>query len=388
MLNRTALIVDDSRTASQILRLMLEREEFQVDVLGNAEAAIGYLRDHRPGIIFMDHLMPGMDGFQAVKEIKSTTATSTIPIVMYTARSGELYVGQAHALGAVDILTKPPTRETLRAVFRRIDERAEAANEPAPEPPSVETLVYAPPQAPHVGVVADADEAEHTAAAVSPQFAERKNTVAASAPVFLRDVAAEPHNTGSSWRRISWWLAALAAAASFVLGTQFSTRESAESPYLRTLSWALSESFLYPYDEAPFAGERVERIRVLLEHLAQAGFKGTIRLQGNVGQFCLVATPGGWRVADAALPIESCEMIGLSQQEARQASGRESAEFRELLQKSPLLAGSGIRVEVEALGDRNPHRPYPPHEQVASAGDWNRIAAQNNRITVSLTPRS
>ncbi|MBP8924532.1 MAG: response regulator, partial [Pseudomonadales bacterium] len=128
MLNRTALIVDDSRTASQILRLMLEREEFQVDVLGNAEAAIGYLRDHRPGIIFMDHLMPGMDGFQAVKEIKSTTATSTIPIVMYTARSGELYVGQAHALGAVDILTKPPTRETLRAVFRRIDERAEAAN--------------------------------------------------------------------------------------------------------------------------------------------------------------------------------------------------------------------------------------------------------------------
>ena len=88
-----------------------------------------------------------------------------------------------------------------------------------------------------------------------------------------------------------------------MLGTQFSARESADSPYLRTLSWALSESFRYPYEEAPFAGERVERIRTLVEHLAQAGFKGTLRLEGNAGQFCLVAASGGWRVADAALPM-------------------------------------------------------------------------------------
>ena len=139
MQNKTALIVDDSRTASQMLRLMLEREEFQVDTLGSAEAALGYLQDHRPGIIFMDHLMPGMDGFQAVKEIKNSAA-SAIPIVMYTAKSGDLYVGQAHALGAVDILPKPPTRESLRAVFRRIDERADAANEATLESvPAVET---------------------------------------------------------------------------------------------------------------------------------------------------------------------------------------------------------------------------------------------------------
>ncbi|MBK8306436.1 MAG: response regulator [Gammaproteobacteria bacterium] len=388
MLNKTALIVDDSRTAGQILRLMLEREEFQVDVLGNAEAAIGYLRDHRPGIIFMDHLMPGMDGFQAVKEIKSTVATSTIPIVMYTAKSGELYVGQAHALGAVDILPKPPTRETLRAVFRRIDERVEAANEPAPEP-VVEIVARAPAQPPALEAVVVADDVEFAAADVAhPHNAERGTVVPAPGPDFLRDVTGESEDTGSSWQRVSWWLAAAAAAASFVLGTQFSARESADSPYLRTLSWALSESFRYPYEEAPFAGERVERIRTLVEHLAQAGFKGTLRLEGNAGQFCLVAASGGWRVADAALPIESCEMIGLSPQEARQASGRQSAEFRELLQKLPLLAGPDIRLEIEALGDRNPYRPYPPHDQVASAGDWNRIAAENNRITVSVTPRS
>ena len=99
MQNKTALIVDDSRTACQMLRLMLEREEFQVDVLDNPEQAVGYLRDHRPGVIFMDHLMPGMEGYNAVKEIKSNSLASQIPIVMYTAKSGELYVGQAQALG-------------------------------------------------------------------------------------------------------------------------------------------------------------------------------------------------------------------------------------------------------------------------------------------------
>ena len=137
MQNKTALIVDDSRTACQMLRLMLEREEFQVDVLDNPEQAVGYLRDHRPGVIFMDHLMPGMEGFNAVKEIKSNSLASQIPIVMYTAKSGDLYVGQAQALGAVDILPKPPTRELLRAVFRRIDQRSGAANDPvavAPNP--------------------------------------------------------------------------------------------------------------------------------------------------------------------------------------------------------------------------------------------------------------
>jgi CheY-like chemotaxis protein len=54
----------------------------------------------------MDHLMPGMDGLQAVKEIKSNPQTATIPIMMYTSQEGELYVGQARALGAMGVLPK------------------------------------------------------------------------------------------------------------------------------------------------------------------------------------------------------------------------------------------------------------------------------------------
>ena len=50
--------------------------------------------------------MPGMDGFQAVQSIKNNPRTATIPIMMYTSQEGELYLGQARALGAVGVLPK------------------------------------------------------------------------------------------------------------------------------------------------------------------------------------------------------------------------------------------------------------------------------------------
>ena len=103
---KRALIVDDSKSARLFLARILEKYEIDVDNAENAEAAIEYLTSHRPDVIFMDHLMPGMDGFQAVQAIKSNPLTATIPIMMYTSQEGELYLGQARALGAVGVLPK------------------------------------------------------------------------------------------------------------------------------------------------------------------------------------------------------------------------------------------------------------------------------------------
>ena len=103
---KRALIVDDSRSARLFLARMLEKYEIDVDSAESAEAAIEYLGSHRPDVIFMDHLMPGMDGFQAVQAIKNNPRTATIPILMYTSQEGELYLGQARALGAVGVLPK------------------------------------------------------------------------------------------------------------------------------------------------------------------------------------------------------------------------------------------------------------------------------------------
>ncbi|MBS0421461.1 MAG: response regulator [Proteobacteria bacterium] len=103
---KRALIVDDSKSARLFLARILEKYEIDVDNAENAEAAIAYLASHRPDVIFMDHLMPGMDGFQAVQAIKNNPLTATIPILMYTSQEGELYLGQARALGAVGVLPK------------------------------------------------------------------------------------------------------------------------------------------------------------------------------------------------------------------------------------------------------------------------------------------
>jgi CheY-like chemotaxis protein len=106
MARKRALVVDDSKSARVILSRMLEKYDIEVDMAEAAEQAIEYLKHNRPDAIFMDHLMPGMDGLQAVQAIKGNPQTAMIPIMMYTSQEGELYVGQARALGAMGVLPK------------------------------------------------------------------------------------------------------------------------------------------------------------------------------------------------------------------------------------------------------------------------------------------
>ncbi len=106
MARKRALVVDDSKSARVILSRMLEKYDIEVDMAEAAEQAIEYLKSNRPDAIFMDHLMPGMDGLQAVQTIKGNPQTAMIPIMMYTSQEGELYVGQARALGAMGVLPK------------------------------------------------------------------------------------------------------------------------------------------------------------------------------------------------------------------------------------------------------------------------------------------
>jgi CheY-like chemotaxis protein len=106
MSSKRALVVDDSKSARAFLSRILERHEIAVDAAESAEAAIDYLTRMRPDVIFMDHMMPGMDGFQAVQSIKNNPRTAAIPILMYTSQEGDLYLGQARALGAEGVLPK------------------------------------------------------------------------------------------------------------------------------------------------------------------------------------------------------------------------------------------------------------------------------------------
>jgi CheY-like chemotaxis protein len=106
MTNKRALIVDDSTTAQYRLKKMLRPYNLDTDSVDSGEAALRYLATNAPDVIFMDHLMPGMDGFRALQIIKSHPETAMIPVIMYTSKSGDVYTGQARALGALDVVSK------------------------------------------------------------------------------------------------------------------------------------------------------------------------------------------------------------------------------------------------------------------------------------------
>lgn len=116
-----ALIVDDSTTAQYRLKKMLRRYPLDIDIVDSGEAALRYLARHAPAVIFMDHLMPGIDGFRALQIIKSNPDTAMIPVIMYTSKSGDVYTGQARALGAIDVVSKDSINATdLSKVMKAI----------------------------------------------------------------------------------------------------------------------------------------------------------------------------------------------------------------------------------------------------------------------------
>ena len=149
-----ALIVDDSKTAQYRLKKLLDRYELEVDLATSAEEALGYLSYKMPTVIFMDHHMEGMDGFDALKIIKANPTTAMIPVIMYTSKSDELYAGQAHALGALDTLSKglmkPERVEEVLAKLRiyPIDESSLQENEENPSPIQVTHHGEEPPYNP------------------------------------------------------------------------------------------------------------------------------------------------------------------------------------------------------------------------------------------------
>ncbi|MCG8536442.1 MAG: response regulator, partial [Pseudomonadales bacterium] len=116
-----ALVVDDSKSARFSLKKLLQQQDIKTDFAESAGDALNYLSSNNPDIIFMDHLMPGMDGFEATKAIKSNPDTKDIPIIMCTSKEGSDYAQQALAIGADAILPKPAPAATLAAILNRLD---------------------------------------------------------------------------------------------------------------------------------------------------------------------------------------------------------------------------------------------------------------------------
>lgn len=112
-----ALLVDDSKSARLVLRRLLEKNQMDVDLAESAEEALDYLKDHKPDVIFMDHMMPGMDGLEAAKLINDNPDTTAIPVIMCTSKEGNAFTSDAKAHGAIDVICKPPSPDAVSHVL-------------------------------------------------------------------------------------------------------------------------------------------------------------------------------------------------------------------------------------------------------------------------------
>jgi hypothetical protein len=118
----TVLVVDDEPTARELMARHLRRAGFRVVEAADGRAGLEAARASRPDVITLDVLMPQMDGWAVLKELKSDPALADIPVIMATI-TDERNLGIA--LGASEYLTKPIDRERLAAILARYS-RADA----------------------------------------------------------------------------------------------------------------------------------------------------------------------------------------------------------------------------------------------------------------------
>jgi CheY-like chemotaxis protein len=440
MAHKRVLVVDDSKSARVILSRMLEKYDIEVDMAEAAEQAIEYLKNNRPDAIFMDHLMPGMDGLQAVQAIKGNPQTAMIPIMMYTSQEGELYVGQARALGAMGVLPKQVRPVDVSKVLYELHLLPDRRDMTEPVLTPVELEGGLPVQR-AAGAGSGIDWERRLESAVKDQAVEVRRFIVASLDSFASRIVSDvrdsmptptlefPPAPPRRPRPIWPWVAGIAAAAlSAVLfavcwivarddlaksqaqvaslaaaNTELQHARSDLSATVKDLTAALTTASAgtaassgvsggvgpafglriepVPYGEIPFDRGRLDILRDLLTKLEAQGFHGVVKITSLAGLFCLSGNPtDGFTPANAALLASKCDSVGNPFEESLSGQQRQSLAFANLIAGVRQRTAGAITVAIENAGSGRPISPYPARIESLTAGEWNRAAATNNRV--------
>lgn len=106
MTNRI-LIADDEKSVRQLLELVLQSQGYQVMTARNGDHLIRLAQEHIPDVVLVDLMMPGLDGYEAIRQLRNDTRTAHIPMIILTARSAPDDVVTGFETGADDYITKP-----------------------------------------------------------------------------------------------------------------------------------------------------------------------------------------------------------------------------------------------------------------------------------------
>ncbi|WNO09356.1 twitching motility response regulator PilH [Teredinibacter sp. KSP-S5-2] len=114
------LIVDDSPTETHKLTSMLEKNGHSVITAGNGEEGVATAKAELPDVVLMDIVMPGLNGFQATRQLTKATETSHIPVIIVTTKDQETDRVWGMRQGAKAYLTKPIDEKELFDTMKKV----------------------------------------------------------------------------------------------------------------------------------------------------------------------------------------------------------------------------------------------------------------------------
>ncbi|NQX90072.1 MAG: response regulator, partial [Halioglobus sp.] len=214
MFGKNALVVDDSLTARTVLKHQLKQFDVVVESAHDGNHALKMLRSHTPDVIFLDHVMPGLDGFQVLERLKADRATRRIPVVMYTSQAAPHYIREAKVLGAVAVIPKDVTDEQLVDALNKAEVyQLNAANdERHVKPQGRESSGAAKARAANLRPVHPEARYVPTARSTERSKTAGKTTRSAAGNVTKSAAGARSRKSAATSGSSSWWLPLLLTA--------------------------------------------------------------------------------------------------------------------------------------------------------------------------------
>ena len=126
------LVIDDSNTIRRSAEIFLRQAGFEVILAEDGFDALAKISDHRPKVIFVDIMMPRLDGYQTCALVKQNPNLKSTPVIMLSSKDGVFDRARGRLAGSDRYLTKPFTKETLV-------EAVNACVKPGPAPASAAT---------------------------------------------------------------------------------------------------------------------------------------------------------------------------------------------------------------------------------------------------------
>lgn len=125
------IIVEDERDIAELVDHYLRKEGFQTEIVADGARALDRIRRTSPDLVVLDLMLPGMDGLEICRALRSDEGFRSLPIIMLTAKGGESDKVAGLELGADDYVTKPFSPRELMARVRALLRRRTAEAEPS-----------------------------------------------------------------------------------------------------------------------------------------------------------------------------------------------------------------------------------------------------------------